>query len=289
MNDEIPERKWELSAPESQVLLWGAETSDAWALKPALLELVVRRVLRLGSVEDRRYFLFPTVVNVLSRGPGEVPDDCRALEVVVAAKPASLRSYSGGIQGVSVEKLAQEVFRRYLRRVRVRTGVFRWQRTEAGYVRSEVLPELERRGLYARERPERGVAERWTLTLRGKTALADLRTLMAIGRGSFGAWVDHDPARAAACVERAGTALLLIGGLGPSLERLAQWEANGGAAGRMPDDTADAFRAGALAGTFGPGPFDGLDAAAFTIGEAVDRAWDELHRRGGGLVVAAGE
>ncbi|MGH2599897.1 MAG: hypothetical protein ACRDJ9_10985, partial [Dehalococcoidia bacterium] len=274
MNDELPERRWDLSAPESQVLLWGPETSDAWALKPALLELVVRRALRLAAVEERRFcfFLKPAVTNILARGPGEVPAASRALGVVIQVRPKSLRAYVGDVHGTPVDRLAHEVFTRHLQRVRIRTGVFRWQRTGGGYVQSEVMPELERRGLYERERAGLFESMRWVLTPEGVAALADLRALLAIGRESFGDWVGRDPARADAYVETAGTSLLLLGGLTPSLLLLKQWALNGGEqAHHRPE--AGALCLSALAGPLGPGPFDGLDAASHTIAEGVDRAW----------------
>lgn len=296
MNDDMPGRCWELTAPETQVLLWGAETGDAWALKAALLELIVRRALWLAPVEYRRLRVFPTHTYVLGRGPGHVPPDVRPLQAVIEVQPKALRTYANGTVGVPVDRLAQEVFTRHLRPVRARIGVFGWSRSwdwsGGGYVQRDVLPALEARGFYARE--ETGYSRlwgnaRWVITPAGVTALEDLRALMAIGRSSFGEWVDRDPARATTYVERAGASLLLLGGLTPALRRLAQWSADAGKGNAPGGNGQDHRRLGlgalslaALAGAFGPGPLDSLDAVFHTLSVDVDRAWEALHQGAGG-------
>jgi hypothetical protein len=277
MIEGMPERRWELSAPESQVLLTGAETDNSWALKPALLELVVRRALRLVSVKHRRFLVFSTVSNILVPDRSLDQSTSRSLRVVMEAYPKP-RAYAGGIAGVPVEKLAQEVFTKH--------------RADGGYVQAVVLPSLEQRGLFTHERSLRlGLSDttRWELTLQGVAALADLRAIMETGRRSIREWVNHDPTRAKAFVEMAGASLLLMGDLIPEVQRLRSWASYGldkssSARRELEGLGANAFSLVALGEQFGPGESDGLDAAFHTIAEGVDRAWDDLHRRGGFLV-----
>src|SRR6478752_2529546 len=68
MVERQPGEPWTLSAPETLVLLTGPETGDAVALRVALLELVVRRSLKLSLATDRRFLIFHPKVNVLSGG-----------------------------------------------------------------------------------------------------------------------------------------------------------------------------------------------------------------------------
>jgi hypothetical protein len=305
-HDDLPERRWELSAPESLVLLWGPETGDAWAVKVALLELIVRRVLRLATAEDRRFFLFSSYPHILAPGIRLDPSAGRPLRMPIEVYPKP-RTYADGTFGVPVETLAQAVFTRNWRRVRTRPWSVKLDRSGGGYVQAKVLPALLDRGLFERDRSTHlGLitTSRWVLTAAGSTALADLRALMETGRRSFPAWLDHDPARARTYVERARAALLLLGGWEPLLARFRQGRPDGGDTGWRStgppsvDDRGfaradrnwdtDPFTLDALAGCFGPGPLDTIDVAFHTISAGVDRAWDALHRRGG-FLLAGGE
>lgn len=281
---ELPARRWELSAPESQVLLTGPETTGDLALKAALLELVVRRVLRLASVEYLRLLVFKGRADVLVRdvtlppreGREQSPDPSasRALQVVLDAY-RNPRTYPDGTIGCPVEKFAHAV-------------LTRWPR---GYVHGGVFPALERRGLFAWEGfGPVGVV----LTAEGFAALADLRALLATGRGAFRAWVIDDPERARAFVDLAGPALLLLDDLTPALRKIGrsgigdsgfdecQHERDRRTERANLPPTAGAFTVAALAGQFGPGPSDGLDSASFAIAAGVDRAWEALRRASSG-------
>jgi hypothetical protein len=132
------------------------------------------------------------------------------------------------------------------------------------------------------------------MTDEGIAALEELRQITAIGRNQFAGWVTVDPAKAKAFVELAGPAILLLGGLEPLLRRLHQSvsketmpsEASTGWGAGFRSDTergriplpVNAFGVAALAGIFGPGIRDGLDAAFYAISEAVDRAWNATCR-----------
>ncbi len=294
MSDELPRRRWELPAPESQMLLWGPETGDAWLVKQAIMELVVRRVFRLASVPDRRLLFFSKRTNVLI--PLHLLDDAssRALLAVTMAFPKA-RRYADGTIGVPVEQVARAVFSQFRKdgSIQVQWEVWSWSR--GGYGKSVVLPALERRGLYRREQSKRlGLfpVTTWILTDEGFEALEELRRIMATGRDQFAGWVTADPAKAKAFVELAGPAILLLGGIGPLLQSLHQSvaseaappEASTGWGGGFRSDAergpipfpVNAFGLAALAGAFGPGPLDGLDAAFYAVAEDVDRAWDAI-------------
>lgn len=278
MNDGLPRRRWDLSAPESGALLWGPETRAGEALKLALLELVVRQALRLVAVKGRRFFVFSKLVNVLAPGASRDQPANRVLRAVLEVTPPS-HTYPDGTVGAPVEQWARAVVARYQRR--------------GGYVQAEVLPALEERGLYVRESYRRlGLfeASRWMLTPAGMAALAELKTLMESGRAAFGLGMEPDLARVRALLGTAGAAVLLLPGLFPELRQL-EWRergpesgsnGSGGGDGGRPDDDdqpgepgpddpeADAFGLDALAGVFGPGPVDGLDAAFDAIDAGVD-------------------
>ena len=278
MSDEPLQRRWELSAPESGVLLWGPETRSGEALKLALLELVVRQVLRLVSVRERRLVIFSKTVSLLAPGPGRDRPSGRTLRGVLDATPPS-RTYPDGTVGATVARWARTVVARYQR--------------DGGYVQAEVLPALEERGLYRRERYRRlglFAASRWALTAEGLTALAELKALMENARALFGLGTLVDPDSVRAHFERTGAAILLLPGLFPQirLRREQRWEGSadggvvvhvdvGGERGRASEDDGrpgepdgDPFDLDALAGVFGPGPLDGLDAAFDAIDAGVD-------------------
>jgi hypothetical protein len=271
MSEPMPRRRWELSAPESQMLLWGPETGDAWVLKQAILDLVVRRDLRLVTVPDRRLLVFAKRTDVLVRArPIEAPAP-RALSAVTAAFPTT-RTYGDGTTGAPVDKVARAVFGRYQK--------------DGGFGNAIVLPALEQRGLFRGTQTSRSIVyakTTWALTPEGLAALEELRTIMATGRALLPGWVDRDPNLARRFVELAGPALLLHSGLTPMLQHLRRWAAD------QPDGQPDpAIRGGdpyslaALTGAFGPGPADGLDAAFAAISLGVDRAWKAFQRASAG-------
>jgi hypothetical protein len=199
MIDELPKR-WQLPAPESQVLLTGPDTPNNWAIKLALKELVLRKALTLHQSEERRFFILKKRVNILSPGKSLESSAGRPLRAIMEVYPRA-QTYKGGITGVPAQKVALEVIR--------------WYRAGGGYVEAEVLPELERRGLYARNTA--GGSPRWSLTPKGEEALTELRGLLETGRQSLPDWVANDRARATDFVGAAGPALLLLGNPGPWL------------------------------------------------------------------------
>ena len=258
LEGEIPERRWDLTAPESGVLLWGPETRAGEALKLALLELVVRRALRLVSVPERRLVFFSKRTDVLVSGTLADQPAGRALRAALDVGP-KLRNYPGGIVGAPVADWARAVVARY--------------REHGGYVQAKVLPALEARGLFGREDYRRlGLfgATRWAVTPAGTATLADLRALLATGRGPLGGWLRSDPARAELFVERAGAALLLLPERFPEFRRLRGQATGTGGDGGTFVASADVFTLVALGEVFGPGGLDGIDAACAAIDAGVD-------------------
>jgi hypothetical protein len=186
--------RWDLSAPASQVLLTGAATPNAWAVKLAFKELVLRRNLRLWRERRRRLLVLPRNVDLLALNHWAIPGSERALRGVMEAFPKAAIFQSNG-EGVPIEVAATEVQR--------------WYRPGGGYVQAEVLPELERRGYYRRIELERG--PEWQLTDEGMQKLAELRALLETGKTEFPGWLRNEPGKAAAYLMGAGAVLLLLG------------------------------------------------------------------------------
>jgi hypothetical protein len=193
MIEEMPQR-WTLPAPESQVLLTGPETPNNWAIKLALKELVLRRVLSVRTVEERRFWVLRRQVSILIPGTHRNDPVSQPLQAVLDVLPQNT-VYQDHIHGVPIRSAAIEVIR--------------WYRAGGGYVEAEVLPELRRQGLYDLY-PDAG-GSRWRLTPKGEGALVQVRELMATGRESFPTWVESDRDRATDFVRMAGPAVLLLG------------------------------------------------------------------------------
>ena len=256
--------RWELTAAESQVLLSGPETTDDWALKAALLELLVRGALRLFYGHGRLGRTHEMLAPIVRLEATPFPTLRAVIETYAQLKAPA--------QGVPVNHLARAVLIRYRERPRF-TG---------GYVQEVVLPALAERGLFSRERDVRvGLlgAEGWFLTRSGLAALVALRTMLATARQSFGAWVASDQDRAGAFIGSAGAAVLLMDDVIAAVPRLRQQG--------PPDHTTtmgavSAFGLSALLGAFGPGTSDGLESANKVISAGVDQAWLVLRRSHGG-------
>ena len=279
---ELPRERWTLSAPESLVLLWGPDTGDAWAVKVALLELVVREAYRLRAQPRRRLLRGTTAIDILIPALALDTSVGHPLRIVCDVAPAPTISI-GGDTGIPARDVARALLTRNFRRVRVRPWRRAWDSAGGGYVAADVLPALAARGLYTRDHTIWiGASERrqWVLSPAGVAALEELRAMMATGRGAFPQWAANDPPRAVRYLDLAGPSLLLLGGLAPSLERLSRHAASGAGDDwpALGDLEAGLTALDALAGTLGPGPTDGLDAAFVAISADVDRAWDEVHR-----------
>lgn len=186
--------RWDLSAPASQVLLTGAATPNAWAIKLAFKELVLRRALRLGTERQRRFLVFHREVGVLAVERWPTKGTERSLLGVMEAFPkaALFRTDAGA---VAIDVAAREVQR--------------WYRSGGGYVQAEVLPHLQWRGFYRITETMRG--KEWELTPAGMQKLAELRALLDTGATDLPVWLRSDREKAAAYLTGAGATLLLLG------------------------------------------------------------------------------
>ena len=207
-----PATPWELTAPESYVLLHGPSASGAETFKLAVLELVARGFLKLVQVEEASTLGGQHRLDGLVRGARAKPPAEPALASVwtlYASIPT--RTFVDGSEGVPVDELAREAQRRY--------------KLLRHFVERVVMSTLLDRGLYTYEHyrifwffP----ASRLVLSPAGANARADLEARLALGREQFGRWVDADPARALGFVGLAGATLLLMSGLYPDLGRLGR-------------------------------------------------------------------
>ena len=78
-----PQTRWELSAPESYVLMHGPNADGAEAFKMAVLELVMRGALQIVQAEQRGRFGRRSQVTVLAPGTGPSTVDAPELRTVL--------------------------------------------------------------------------------------------------------------------------------------------------------------------------------------------------------------
>jgi hypothetical protein len=195
---------WELSAPESYLLLHGVETSPAEVLKTAFRELVARGVFRISEIElrtaggiQRRYVVDSPPRKRQVRRPlhelVEIYDAMPARRIdPVKAPPVSLADYLG------------EVLKRF--------------RGIEGY-RALVLSALIDRGLYKHERYRRmGIlsGERDVPTTAGVQAREELDRRLKTA-GDMPEWL-----RGVALAGLLGSAVLIVDDAYPELERLRE-------------------------------------------------------------------
>ena len=199
--------RWGPSAPESRVLLDGPKGSGTEAFRLAVLELIARRRL---AVTGESYlpdegapsgFLLP--------GAETRPTGHRPLDAVYGL----FEGAQAGASGVSVKLLAKKARKRY--------------GSLDGYVKTEVLPALEQRGLY--EKRERRLlwilpTTRWEPTRSGEAARAQLEQNRKLGEEHFSEWVNRDPEQAYRFLGLAGSSLLLMEALHPELRDMQDLE-----------------------------------------------------------------
>jgi hypothetical protein len=265
MIDSLPE-SWDLPAPESQVLLTGPDTPDDWAIKLALKELVLRRVLSVRTVRIRRFLVLHKNLPIVVDGERRDATVSAPLQAMLSVFPRPT-TFEFGVPGVPLRTATIEVMR--------------WYRAGGGFVEAEVLPELRRLGLY--EHHLDGTAPRWRPTASGEQKLTELRQVMRTGRDQFPHWAETDRALATEYVKRAGPALLLLGNPVPWVWVLLMATLSGDASLALPP--ADPFAEeveldkrvdGDGGGSVGRGDdersSDDDDDPADTIDEAVDDA-----------------
>jgi hypothetical protein len=279
MVERQPGEPWTHSAPESLVLLTGPETGDAVALRAALLELVVRRSLKLSLATDRRFLILHSKVNVLSGGPSFSRRLDKPLQHILDLFPTiPTRTFADGVVGAPVKNVAREILRQHRPSYQFVLGRRTRMLNAQSYVGGTILPELVKHGFYLCDAPAMGnpsAAITCSITEHGIETLSVLRDMLDEGRRSFADWVTTDPKRAMEYVDRAGPAILLLPSLAPSIRTLRiQQEFT-----RIrPSRTSTPLGLIALAGIFGPGPEDGLDAASYTLAHEADLAWESVLR-----------
>jgi hypothetical protein len=254
---------WELTAPESYVLVYGPKAGGSRPFKLALMELVAGKCLVLTDAKDSALFgLWKRSVALLAPGARHQPLDSRSLSSLLdLLGEMSPRTTRDGNVGIPVAKFARKARRKY-----------GWM---GGYAETEVMTDLVNRGFYERQE-QRGL---WKITRAGKAARTELeRNLATHGRERLSLWVDDDPAQALAFLGLAGSSSLLMKELHPDLRRLrerrhtetgAYLGAEGGAEGNDPEagwgDSLNDLDLGAL----DLGALDGLDGALSAIDAAV--------------------
>lgn len=217
-----PAKPWELTAPESYVLLHGRKASGLEALKLALVELVARRALLLEPVEVmelrgrmRR--------NALREGPM-----LRSISEPSLLPPADLfgplrkgrlrtvRGSAGQVEGVLLKDFAPAAARAFSDGLRLNPF--------GRYLDRHVIPSLVRRGLVGIENRRLGVFSRGGKfrTPAGIWARSDLQAWMRVGEERLSRWLSDDPSRALAYVTTAGAAVLLVTNRYPELSVLGR-------------------------------------------------------------------
>ncbi|MDP8923721.1 MAG: hypothetical protein M3O34_12675, partial [Chloroflexota bacterium] len=231
---------WQLSAPESFVLLNGPKAVGAEAFKLGVLELVTRNVFKIVNVEEPGMRGRRKTTAVLVEGTASSAASGAALQSIVELyRQQRQRTFKDGTIGVPVAELARAATRRY--------------KTLAKYRDQEILPSLVERGLYRREeRRTLGIfkSTRYELTPEGEAARSDLESRIELANREFGGWVRGEPARAMAFAGLAGAALLMMPSVYPELQLMAEG---------MP--AASDFAAGD-AGSVGGSTGAGLDVAS---------------------------
>ena len=259
-----PRDRWELSAAESYVLLYGPRTSKpSQPFKLAVLELVSRRVLELVEVERSGFFRRKKIA-VLSMGDGTTDN-----EVLLAVQGlyvgCAKTVYPGGLVGLEVKTLAEQAGRTYSSR--------------KGFAEAVVMKALAEKGLFRREqRTFLGIIpyRRWALTRSGEAARARLTVSMRLGESQFGRWVDRQPNRALAYLGLMGPAILLMEPLHPDLKRLREEHeraVESGASGASVESSEGDDSSGEDAMDFGDLDFGGFDLDV--LGD-LDSAFDSI-------------
>ncbi len=281
MDASLPDRPWDLSAPESLALLWGPETGDTWALSLAFLELTVQHYLTLRTLKSRRLGIFPTKKLILAGRvePSRIVDE--PIKAVWKVEPYPW-GFSGGVWGIPVAAVTD----RLLGPAAVKAA---GPAAHPGsvYMERVVLPSLVQRGLYTYLLASTSSVP--TLTYEGDARLAELQKLLACGRRWIADPQNVYPTEALDYLARAGSAVLLLRGLVGVYRMLVRrfgqpssWSL------AMPSISSTASETGTvrppitvegLTRAFGPNPDDDFDDALYAITTEVDRQWAASYRR----------
>jgi hypothetical protein len=264
---EWPATRWQLTAPESFVLLNGTGSSGSEAFKLGVMELVGRGALSIGTATEGRFR--HRQVTLLRDGGHPVAPRERVLEAIWSIyRRTPSDSYGDGQHGAQIEDVARTAVQQYAKLGR--------------FVSAEVVPALVERGLY--ERKEGRIlwiipTTKYEPTADGHAARAELERLLTLGRERV---VDGDSSYALQYASLAGAAVLLQPDLLPQMRRARSDAASsdtGVAATDYDDDDGGGFDFG---GFELPDFGGGFDAALDAIDSALDSAFDSVGGDSGG-------
>jgi hypothetical protein len=190
VDSEWPSTRWQLSAPESFVLLNGPGASGREAFKLGVMELVARGVLVLDE---------PGTTATLRDGPRARAPSERALAAIWDVYVATPKQSWAGRSGARLKDLGRSTIKQY--------GSLK------GFVKQEVLPALVERGLF--ERREGRIlwifpTTSFELTPQGVEARTELERWLEVGRQRFRDWSSDDPRQALTYAGLLGAGMLLM-------------------------------------------------------------------------------
>jgi hypothetical protein len=198
-----PTPRWELTAPESYVLLHGLERRDPQPFKLALMELVARDVFRLVTGEEPGAFGIRRPVSVLQPGVAStVPSERPLAAAWRIVKRSPRQRLSDGTVGMTLPDVVFTAQRRYV--------------PLAKFITKDVAPALVARGYLFRPgcrwlgSLRRGPYE---LTSTGRAAQADLLRRLELAQSATQSGTAHDRVLAISSVGLLGAASLLLSDL----------------------------------------------------------------------------
>lgn len=211
-SDEWPARPWQLTAPESYVLLHGPLADSLEAFKLALQELMAKGALVVGPIDTFGGLGRRKQKSALTEGPRSASVSEAPLASVLAFYRGAPRVTSvmdtyrrnGNPEGVLIEDLAGSL-RHY------------------NYRDRDVLPSLAQRGLFELcDDTVLGIfsSKHHLWTPAGVGAQRDLKEWIEVGNARMSDWASNDPPQARAFADGAGAAVLLMKNLQPEFDQL---------------------------------------------------------------------
>ena len=264
---------WTLSAPASLVLLAGEDASDQEVIRLMLLEMVVRRMLKLSVTHGRKLLIFSKRTYLLSSGINAQRRADGPLERVVELMPAmTSRTYKDGAAGIPVRLFVRSMIEKMLLSTFTPGSIQEQWFWPESFMEAEILPDMADSGLFACGEWAPGADRQCEYTESAQELINTLWGIIEQGRRDFAHWVANDAQKAVEFVARAGAAMLLMPVLAPEVRKLYQ-QVRYQVSQRHMQGT---FGLAALAESFGPGKDDGYDTASYLLAEEIDRAWSEL-------------
>jgi hypothetical protein len=267
---EWPKAGWQLTAPESYVLRYGAyQDAGVEPFKLAVKELVVRRALLVKQTETRRFLGRIRACSALKEGPRAAAVTEPSLTIVLALyrRLAGPRSATGRRSGAPGNQNGAVPMTSFVRAARKQFG------GRLGKYRDpHVVGALAQRGLVEKAADPLATVfprTRWFWTDAGAAADENLERWLTIGRLHLRRWVWDDPSRALAYAGGAGASILLLnqlhgvelGGLAQRVHERAGWHAGSGGEGLVLAPAAASGTEGAPAPTDPAGDhWPGVDA-----------------------------